>query len=88
MSGLFARLFGNPKKEVPVAKGYDGSLLQNQMESTLRQVELNSQLLVIMGKWLVFFGRLEMLREAMALLTKREVNYLADYFPEFIKKDD
>ena len=87
MSKLLASLFGNPKKKVPVGKGYKGSAEEAFMDGTLNTVKLVSILLAIIGKWLVFFDRLGMSREAMALLTEKEVKQIADDFPDFIKKD-
>jgi hypothetical protein len=85
--GLIAKIFGNPKKEIPIAKGYEKSPEKALMDGALKTVKLSSMLFSIIGKWLVFFDRLGMLREAIALLTEKEVKCLADNFPEFIKKD-
>lgn len=87
MSKLLASLFGNPKKKVPVVKGYKGSAEEAFMDGTLNTVKLVSILLAIIGKWLVFFDRLGMSREAMALLTEKETKCLADNFPDFVKED-
>jgi len=90
--GFVARIFGNPKKEIPVARDrdYKGSLeetLQKLQNSSFETVKLASRLLGIMGKWLDLFAREELLQKALSKMNNEEKKCLNDFFPEFMKND-
>lgn len=87
MGSLLARIFGNPKKEVHVAKGYEESSEKALMDGALKTVKLASILLGILGKWISLFIREGIFHEALASLDDKELKCLTDFFPEFIKTD-
>jgi hypothetical protein len=85
--GLIAKIFGNPKKEIPIAKGYKESPEKALVDGALNTVKLASMLLGILGKWISLFIRDGILHEALASLDDKELKCLTDFFPEFIEMD-
>lgn len=78
--GLIKKLFGDAKKDSRAGVEHDNSAEKAFLEGTLQTVKLASVLMAIVGKWLVFFERLGHDKEAIALLSEKEVKCLVDNF--------